>query len=87
MESKTKSDNGHEGVVVTNRVEEGHIEQKRQEQEMPNENKEEENWTVVKKKGKNIMVTPQNTNTVLFPNPFTHLRIGEGPAGGESSGT
>ncbi|XP_058734308.1 uncharacterized protein LOC131606039 [Vicia villosa] len=44
----------------------------------------DENWTVVTKKGKTPMATPKNDNPVLFTNPFTHLRIGDGPSGGHS---
>ncbi|XP_058766770.1 uncharacterized protein LOC131640389 [Vicia villosa] len=54
--------------------------------EVPDEQKDasnEDNWTVVTKKGKTPMATPRN-DPVIFTNPFTHLRIGDGPIGGQN---
>ncbi|XP_058774580.1 uncharacterized protein LOC131648869 [Vicia villosa] len=56
-----------------------------EENETQKESHSEENWTVVTKKGKTPMATPKDNSAVLFPNPFTHLRIGDCPIGGQSS--
>ncbi|XP_058746627.1 uncharacterized protein LOC131619555 [Vicia villosa] len=54
------------------------------EAEEPKETTTDENWTVVTKKGKTPMANPKIDNPVLYTNPFTHLRIGDGPSGGHS---